>query len=165
MVGVVWRCIKKPLWGGGLVLFSLCAAAPARSDAALPLQALPLAWMGPDARLDEEPNDDFSQATAVDLPVVDGSACIDPGGELDYYQFNLDHAGSLVVGVNEQPTPGYGSAPMTGGPFNLQLYDDAERPVAQGSDSLEVPRLASGSYYLSIGHVQQVCYLLNVYAE
>jgi hypothetical protein len=129
-----------------------------------PGSAVPQALMMPSPSIEDEPNADADHASWIDLPLVDGAACIDPAGELDYYQFSLETAGSLVIGVAETPVPGFGSQPLTGGPFRLSLFDEQQHLLAVGADALEVPMLASGTYLLSITHVQKACYLLNVYA-
>ena len=118
----------------------------------------------PGPRADDEPNDDVEHATWLDLPVVDAAGCIDPAGEADFYQFSLERAGSLVVGIRDVPAPGPGTMPLLGAAFSLELFDETQAVLGRGIDQLELPLLAAGTYWLKITHVQKACYLLNIYA-
>jgi hypothetical protein len=115
--------------------------------------------------IEDEPNNDIDHASWLDLPVVGGQACIGPAGEVDYYQFSLEKSGPLVVGVHLRPVPGHGSQPLLGLPFSVVLYDERQVELGRSMDSLEMPLLAAGTYFLSVSHVQKVCYELNVYVR
>ena len=94
-----------------------------------------------------EPND--SPELALELPFSDGSAQINPLGDLDWFSFEVSLVGRLYIGTSALPG---------GGAIQIALFDGEGNIIAAGLETLEVAGISPAVYLIRLTSDQITCY-------